>query len=84
MLARVVVAPFAGSGQPLDDLDLGFLQRLSAAVDCPDLDPGYALHQVSRIEGEIAGPIVIPDDAARLADPFEPRRRGGGAPPRAS
>lgn len=34
-------------------------------------------------ETEIAGPIVIADDAARLADPFEHRRRGG-TPPRAS
>lgn len=29
-------------------------------------------------DSEIAGPIVIPDDAARLADPFEHRRRGPG------
>ncbi len=31
---------------------------------------------------EIAGPIVMPDDAGRLADPFEEGRRSG--PPRAS
>ena len=35
-------------------------------------------------ESEIAGPIVIPDAAARLADPFEERRRGSGGGPRAS
>ena len=35
-------------------------------------------------ESEIAGPIVIPGDAARLADPFEERRRGSGGGPRAS
>jgi CDP-diacylglycerol--serine O-phosphatidyltransferase len=33
-------------------------------------------------EPDLAGPAIIPDDAARLPDPFE--RRRGGTPPRAS
>ena len=35
-------------------------------------------------EGDIAGPIVIPDDPARASDTFERRRSGGTGGPRAS
>lgn len=39
---------------------------------------GFVLGE-DQPESEIAGSIVIPDDAARLADPFEARRRHGGS-----